>query len=260
MPTISNASPYFFYLTCEFSLHCERHVLVHLLLLMSCFAYLLFVLCHPSRLLNMAPVSKALHVSYMRSLCKKDCRTGHRVILWAMRHGVAEKFVQFCAGLRVIKRSCITLDHICKAVARKLWPRCRTNFSNEAYHVWLGMRRMALPQSAVPSGDSAIVVLRAHGRMVVHASLTRPSRMSNEDHGALQLRKLWRSIVRRCIVVWVDNWWHAQIRANPVKPNVCRDVTARALLQTTPLPLFLRPPSLQDLVDWFDTGALTVVA
>ena len=54
------------------------------------------------------------------------------------------------------------------------------------------------------------------------------------DQGALQFRKLWRSIVRCHIVVWVDNWWHAQFRANPVKPNVCLDVTAIAVLHTTP--------------------------
>ena len=48
-------------------------------------------------------------------------------------------------------------------------------------------------------------------------------------------------------------------RANPVKPNVCLDVTAIAVLHTTPLPPFLRHPSLQDLVDRVDTVAMGVV-
>ena len=80
-----------------------------------------------------------------------------------------------------------------------------TNFFKEASYVWLVMRRMALPQAAVPGGESTIVVMRAYNRKLVHAGLTKPSRLSIADQGALQFRKLWRSIVRRDIVVWVDN-------------------------------------------------------
>ena len=154
----------------------------------------------------MAPVSMALHVSYMRSLCKKECRTGHQMILSAVRHGVAKEFIKFCAGLRVNKRSRITLDRICKVLARKQWPRWLTNFSNDAYYVWRCMRRMALPQAAVPSGESTIAVMRADRRKLVHAGLTKLSRLSIADPGALHFRKRWLGIVRRAIVVWVDNW------------------------------------------------------
>ena len=201
----------------------------------------------------------SLHVSYMRSLCKTEWRTGRQMILSAVRHGVAKEFIRFCAGLRVNKRTRITIDRIRKVLARKQWPRWLTNFSKEAYYVWLGMRRMALPQAAVPSGESTIAVMRADSRKLVHAGITKPSRLSIADQGALQFRKLWRSIVRRDIVVWVDNWWHAQFRANPVKPNVCLDVTAIAVLHTTPLPHFLGHPSLRDLVDRVDTVAMAVV-
>ena len=201
----------------------------------------------------------ALHVSYMRSLCTKEWRTGCQMILSAVRHGVAEEFIKFCAALLVNKRSRITLDHIRKVLARKQWPRWLTNFSKEAYYVWLGMCRMALPQGAVPSGDNTIAVMRADSRKLVHAGPTKPSRLSIVDQGALQFRKLWRSIVRRDIVVWVDNWWHAQFRANPVKPNVYLDVSAIAVLHTTPLPHFLGHPSLRDLVDRVDTVAMAVV-
>ena len=93
---------------------------------------------------------------------------------------------------------------------------------------------MALPQAAVPIGESTIAVMRANSRKLVHARFTKPSRLSIADQGALQLRKLWRSIVRPHIVVRVDNWWLAQLRANSVKPNVCLDVTAIAVLHTTP--------------------------
>ena len=157
----------------------------------------------------MAPVSMALHVSYMRSLCKKELRIGRQMILSAVCHGVAEEFVQFFAGLCVNKRSRITLDRICKAVAQKQWPRWLTNFSKEVYYVWLGMRRKALPQAAIPSGESTIVVMRANSLKLVQAGLTKPSWLSIADQGALQFRKLWRSIVRHDIVVWVGNWWHA---------------------------------------------------
>ena len=44
-----------------------------------------------------------------------------------------------------------------------------------------------------------------------------------------------------------------------MKPNVCLDVTAIAVLHTTPLPLLLGHPSLQDLVDPFETVAMAVV-
>ena len=106
---------------------------------------------------------------------------------------------------------------------------------------------------------STISTWRIIRRKLVHAGLTKPSRLSIADQGALQFRKLWRSIVRRDIVVWVDNWWHAQFGANPVKPNVCLDVTAIAVLHTTPLPHFLGHPSLRDLVDRVDTVAMAVV-
>ena len=45
MPTVCNASPYFFYLTCEFSLHCARHVLVHALLPIYLFVGTAFSCC-----------------------------------------------------------------------------------------------------------------------------------------------------------------------------------------------------------------------
>ena len=182
----------------------------------------------------MPPVPMALHVSYMRSFCTKEWRTGRQMILSAVRHGVAKKCVHFCAGLRVNKRSCITLDRIPKALARKQWPHWLTNFSKEAYYVWPGMCRMALPQGAIPNAESTIAVMRAESRTLVHTGLTKPSRMSIADQGALQFCKMWRSTVTRDIVVWVDKWWHAQFRANPVKPNVCPDVTAIAVLHTTP--------------------------
>ena len=121
------------------------------------------------------------------------------------------------------------------------------------------MCRKALPQAAAPSGESTIAVMRVDNHKLVHAGLTKPSRLSIADQGALQFRKLWHSIVRRDIVVWVDNWWHAQCRANLVNPNVCQDVTAIAVLHTTPLPLFLGHPSLQDLVDQVDIVAMAVV-
>ena len=181
------------------------------------------------------------------------------MILSAVRHGVAKEFIRFCAGLRVYKRSRITPDRIRKVLARKQWARWPTNFSKEAYYVWLGMRRMALPQAAVPSGEITIAVMRAYNRKLVHASLPKPSRLSIADQGALQFRKQWRSIVRRDIVVWVGNWWHAQFRANLVKPNVCLDVTAIAVLHTSPLHHFLGHPSLRDLVDRVDTVAMAVV-
>ena len=117
MPNISNASQHLFYLTCKFSLHYALYVLVHALLLVSSSSYHLFLLCHPDCLLTMAPLSMALHVSYMRSLCKKEWRTSRQTILPAVRHGVAAKFVQFCAGLRVNKRSRATLDRIRKTLA-----------------------------------------------------------------------------------------------------------------------------------------------
>ena len=118
----------------------------------------------------MAPVSIALHVRYMRSLCKKERHIGRQMILSVVRHGVAEKFVQFRAGLRVNKRSRITLDSIRKAVARKQWPRWLTNFSKDVYYLWLGMCRMVLPQGAVPSGESTTAIMRADGRKpLVHA-------------------------------------------------------------------------------------------
>ena len=75
----------------------------------------------------------------------------------------------------------------------------------------------------------------------------------------MQFWKLWRIIVRRDIVVWVDIWWHAQFRANSVKTNVCLDVTAIAVLHTTPLPHFLGHPSLRDLVEGVDTVAMAFV-
>ena len=111
----------------------------------------------------------SLHVSYMRSLCTTEWRTGRQMILSAVRHGVAKEFIKFCAGLRVNKRTRITLDRIRKVLARKQWPRWLANFSKEAYYVWLGMRRMALPQAAVPSGESTIAVMRADSRKLVHA-------------------------------------------------------------------------------------------
>ena len=93
-----------------------------------------------------------------------------------MRNGVAKEFIKFFAGLRVNKRSRVTLDCIRKVLARKQWRHWLTISSKEAYYVWLGMRRMALPQAAVPSGESTIAFMRADSRKLFHAGLTKPSR------------------------------------------------------------------------------------
>ena len=162
---------------------------------------------------------------------------------------VAKEFILFCAGQRVNKRSRIALDRPRKAFARIQWPRRPTNCSKQAFYVWLGMRPMALPQAAVPIGENTIAVMRADGHKLVHAGRIKQSRLSIADQGALQLRKVWRSIVRRGILVSVDSWWHAQLCSNPVKPNVYLDITAIVVLHTTPLPLFLGHPSLHDLAD-----------
>ena len=71
--------------------------------LVTCSGYHLFLLCHPDCLITMAPVSMSLHVSYMRSLCTTEWRTGRQMILSVVRHGVAKEFMKFCAGLRVNK-------------------------------------------------------------------------------------------------------------------------------------------------------------
>ena len=124
------------------------------------------------------PIFVVLPASYMRSLLKKDWRTAHQMVLLAVPYGVAEKFVQFCAGLLVNKSSRITLERIRKTVARKQWLCWLSKFSNEAYYVWLGMRCTALPRGAVPSGESTIAFMRANNRTLVHARLTKASRMS----------------------------------------------------------------------------------
>ena len=112
------------------------------------------------------------------------------MILSAVRHVVAGKFIQFCGGTCVNKRSHVPLQCLCNAVARKQWLRWLTNFSQEAYYVWLHMHCMALPQVAVPSGESTIGVLLPNSRKLVHGGLTKPSRLSLADRGALRLRIL----------------------------------------------------------------------
>ena len=73
---------------------CNVRVSVRLLLV-SFSGYHLFLLCHPYCFVTMAPVSMALHVTYMRSLCKKEWRTGRQMMLLAVRHGVTAEFIQF---------------------------------------------------------------------------------------------------------------------------------------------------------------------
>ena len=101
--------------------------------------------------------------------------------------------------------------------------------------------------------------MRADSRKMVDASLTKPSRTSVAHEGELQLRELWRSIVRRHIVVWVDNFRHTQFRDLLMKTDVCLDITAIVVLHTTPILIFLGHRSLQDLVDWVDEVAMGVV-
>ena len=60
-----------------------------------CFGYHLFVLYHSNGLFITTLDSMVLHVSYMRSLCKKQWCNGHQMVLSGVRHCVAKKFVQF---------------------------------------------------------------------------------------------------------------------------------------------------------------------
>ena len=134
-------------------------------------------------------------------------------------------------------------------IAQKHWACGLTNFFKEVYCVWLGMRRMALPQGAASNGESTVVVMRANSCKLVHVRLTKPSPMSIAGQGASHFGKVRPSIITGCIVALVDNRWHAQFGSNPMKPNICQNVMAIVFLHTTPLALFLGDPSLQDLLD-----------
>ena len=50
-------------------------------------------MCHSDFLFNIAPDSMALLVTDVQSLFKKQWCTGRQMVLSAVRHGVAEKFV-----------------------------------------------------------------------------------------------------------------------------------------------------------------------
>ena len=65
------------------------------------------------------------------------------------------------------------------AFARR-WPHRLTNFSTEPYYVWLGMRRMALPQDAAPS-----VACPVSGRSSATQCLSRCHRNTGLAHNLL---------------------------------------------------------------------------
>ena len=199
-----NASPYFPYLTCKFRSH-----------------YGWYVLVYASSVLFWLPpfpvVPPRLSHHYRTCFYGVACQP-HAVSLYERMAHCSPNDIVGCAplcGEGIHKIPCGStcqhafphyVDLIRKVLALKQLPRWVTNFSKEAYYVWLGMCHLALPQAAVPSGESTIAVMWADSRKLVHAGLTKPSRLSIADQGALQfLKKSWRSIVRRDIVVWADN-------------------------------------------------------
>ena len=209
----------------------------------------------------MATVSMALHVGYMQSLCKKEWRTGRQMILSAVRHGVAKEFIRFCAGLRVNKWFCITLDRICMVLARKQWPRWLTNFSRRPImYGWVCVAWCCLKR---PSS-----VVRAPLQSCGQTAASWCTHVSPSHPGCLLQTRGHCSSGNWGVALFAVNCGvGGQLVACPCsgqssKPNVCLDVTTIAVLHTTPLPHFLRHPSLRDLVDrvtqwpWqlFDSG------
>ena len=203
----------------------------------------------------MAPVSMALHVSYMRSFCKKEWRTSRQMILSAVRHGVAEEFIQFCAGLRVNKRCALHL----------------TAFTRQWHQNNGRVGYLIFPRRVIMYGW-VCVAWRCHKlpSPVVRAPLllcrqTAASSARRSQQGIPVVYCRPRGIAVPQIVAWHCSASYCgvggQLVACPVsgQPNVCLDVTAIAVLHTTPLPLFLGHPSVQDPVDRVDTVAMAVV-
>ena len=158
----------------------------------------------------------------------------------------AALLVEFCAQMRVNRRTTRNVATLTKAHGQSPWPRSYGVFARQVYTMMQLCRKMALPEEkAVGSLISASTGMR---RQLSHAGLAagRLPPLGQQAHA--KSNAIWRSMASKHVVVQFDNWYHRRFCSNPVRPDCCLKVSAMSVLHTTAIAMYPGFPTLDDLL------------
>ena len=131
----------------------------------------------------------------------------------------AALLVEFCAQMRVNRRTRHSMATLTKAHGQSPWPRWYGVFARQVYTVMQLCRKMALPEEKAVG--SLISAFRGIRRQLSHAGLA-AGRFTPSGHQAhAKTSAIWKSMAGKQVVVQFDNWYRRRYCSDPARPDSC---------------------------------------
>ena len=167
--------------------------------------------------------------------------------------------VEFCAQMRVNRRTRRSMATLTKAHGQSPWPRWYGVFARQVYTMMQLCPKMALPEEK--SVGSMICASRGMRRQFTHASLAADRLPPLGQLAHCRTNAIWRSMAEKQVVVQSDNLYRRRYCGDPVRPDCCLNVTAMSALQTTVIPMYPGFPTHDDLLQRIlQTAAGTLIS
>ena len=170
----------------------------------------------------------------------------------------AALLVEFCAQMRVNRRTRRSMATLIKAHGQTPWPRWYGVFARQVYTMMQLCRKMALPEEKAVG--SMISASRGVRRQLSHAGLAADRLPPLGQQAHARTNAIWRSMAGKQVVVQFDNSYHRRYCSDPVRPDCCLNVTPMSLLHTTAIPVYPGFPSLDDLLQHIPQTAQAIAA
>ena len=166
--------------------------------------------------------------------------------------------VEFCAQMRVNRRTRRGMATLTKAHGQSPWPRSYGVFARQVYTMMQLCRKMALPEEKAVS--SLVDASRGMRRQLSRAGLAagRLPPLGQQAHA--RTNAIWRSMAGKQVVVQFDNWYRRRCCSDPVRLDCCLNVTAMSVLHTTAIDMYPGFPTLDDLLQRIPQTAQTIAA
>ena len=168
----------------------------------------------------------------------------------------AALLVEFCAQMRVNRRTRRNMATLTNAHGQSPWPRWYGVSARQVYTMMQLCRKMALPEENVVG--PMISACRGMWRLLSHASLAAGRLPPSGQQAHARTNTIRRSMAGKQVVVQFDNWYRRRYRSGPVRPHCRLNVTAMSVLHTTAIAMYPGFPTLDDLLQRIPQAAQTI--
>ena len=170
----------------------------------------------------------------------------------------AALLVEFCAQMRVNRRTRRSMATLNKAHGQTPWPRWYGVFARQVYTMMQLCRMMALPEAKAVA--SMISASRGMRRQLSHAGLAAGRLPPLGQQAHVRTNASQRSMAGKQVAVQFDNWYRKRCCSDPIRPDCCPNVTAMSMLHTSVIPMYPGFPTLDHLLQRIPQTAQTIAA